>query len=107
MSLAQFGNQYFNNNEPWKLVKEDKKRCATVLHVCFKIIKALAVFTYPYLPFSSEKIWNMIGNKKTIQEENWEIAFEELKIGVKLEKPQLLFKKLLLQDFMEAKDPFS
>ena len=107
MSLAQFGNQYFNNNQPWKLIKEDKERCETVLHICFKIIKALAVYMNPYLPFSSEKIWKILGYDKPLQETNWDAAIEEIKIGIKLEKPQLLFKKLLLQDFMEEADPFS
>jgi len=107
MSLAQFGNQYFDQNQPWKLVKEDKKRCETVLHICFKIVNALAVFMNPYLPFSSEKIWKLLGNDKSILEKKWDAAFEELKIGVKLEKPQLLFKKLSLQDFMAEQDPFS
>jgi len=107
MSLAQFGNQYFNQNQPWKLVKEDKARCGTVLHICFRIIKALAVFMNPYLPFSSEKIWKILGNNAPIQENKWDVAFKDLKTGVKLEKPQLLFKKLSLQDFMEEQDPFS
>jgi methionyl-tRNA synthetase len=107
MNLAQFGNQYFDQNQPWKLVKDDKKRCETVLHVCFKIVNALAVFMNPYLPFSSDKIWKNLGNKNTIQENNWDSAFKELKVGTKLEKPQLLFKKLSLQDFMIEEDPFS
>ncbi|GAI40060.1 unnamed protein product, partial [marine sediment metagenome] len=107
MNLAQFGNQYFNQNEPWKLVKEDEERCKTVLHVSLKIINALSVFIASYLPFSSDKIWKLLGNKDSIHEGKWEFAFNNLNVGYKLERPQPLFTKLSLQDFMVEADPFS
>ena len=107
MSLAQFGNKYFDQNQPWQLIKEDKKRCGNVLHICFKIINALAVIMEPYLPFSSDKIWEILGHNKSIHKSKWDDAFEELKVGTKLEKPKLLFKKLSLQEFMTEEDPFS
>jgi len=101
MNLAQFGNIYFNDKEPWKLVKDNKEKCGTVLHICLKIIKALAVFTAPYLPFSSDKIWHMIGCENSVHENHWEDALSDLKIDFKIEKPKPLFKKLELKDFME------
>ena len=107
MNMAQFGNQYFNQNEPWKLIKDEKERCKTVLYVSMKIINALAVFMASYLPFSSDKIWKLLGHTDSIHEGPWEQAFEELKVGHKLERPQPLFTKLSLQDFMTEEEPFS
>jgi len=107
MNLAQFGNQYFNQNEPWKLVKDDVERCKTVLHVSLKIINALAVFMASYLPFSSDKIWKLLGHSDSIHKGSWDLAFEELKVGHKLERPQPLFTKLSLEDYMVEEDPFS
>ena len=109
MNLAQFGNQYFDQNQPWKLVKDDKERCATVLHVCLKIVKALSVFMAPYLPFSSDKIYKILGNEGSIHKEKWDFAMQELKVGTKLERPMPLFKKLKLEDIVKDGDgdPFS
>ncbi|MEA2055849.1 MAG: methionine--tRNA ligase, partial [Candidatus Thermoplasmatota archaeon] len=108
MNLAQFGNQYFDQNQPWKLVKEDKERCANVLHVCLKIVKALSVFMAPYLPFSSDKIYKILGNEDSIHKEKWDFAIQGLKVGTKLERPIPLFKKLKLEDIVkEEGDPFS
>ncbi len=107
MNLAQFGNQYFDQNQPWKLVKTDEERCATVLHICLKIVKALSVFMSPYLPFSSDKIWNILGHGGSIHDSSWKLATEELKSGAKLERPKPLFTKLALADFMTESDPFS
>jgi methionyl-tRNA synthetase len=105
MNLAQFGNYYFDQKQPWNLVKNDKEACGTVLHICLKIVKALAVFMTPYLPFSSDKIWNILGYKGSIT--NWEQALEDLEVGTPLERPIPLFKKLDLKDFTEEEDPFS
>ena len=107
MNLAKYGNVYFDQKQPWVLVKEDKEACGTALHICLKIIKALSIFTSPYLPFSSDKIWNMLGCKGSVHEANWEQALEDLKDGVALEKPKPLFKKLLLEDFMPKEEAFS
>jgi methionyl-tRNA synthetase len=107
MSLAQFGNVYFDKKQPWFLVKEDKKRCASSLHICLKIVKALSIFMQPYLPFSSKKVWNMLGENKPIENALWDDALDEINIGFKIEKPQPLFKKLDLKDFIEEDDPFS
>jgi len=108
MNLAQFGNYYFDQKQPWALVKQDKEKCGTVLHICLKIVKALSVFTAPYLPFSSEKVWSLLGEKGSIHDTTWDVAFEDLKVGFKLQKPQPMFKKLNLEDFvMSEEDPFS
>ncbi len=109
MNLAQFGNQYFDQNQPWKLVKDDKERCATILHVCLKIVKALSVFMAPYLPFSSDKIYKILGNEGSIHKEKWDFAMQGLKVGTKLERPIPLFKKLKLEDIVKEGegDPFS
>ena len=105
MNLAQYGNYYFDQNQPWKLVKTDKERCGTVLHMCLKIVQALAVYTAPYLPFSSDTVWRMLGNKDSVK--SWNDAQSKLNAGVLLEKPTLVFKKVLLEDIVVDSDPFS
>ena len=104
MNLAQFGNVYFDQNQPWKLVKTDKEGCGTVLHICLKIVQALAVFTSPYLPFSSDAIWKILGNENSIK--SWDDALSELK-ETSLEKPKPLFKKLTIEECIAESDPFS
>lgn len=109
MSLASAGNVYFNDMQPWKVVKEDKKRCGTILYVCLKIAKALSVFMSPFLPYSSDKIWNMIGEDGSVHQTSWDDAASDLNIGFELQRPKPLFNKLELSEFMEEKeeDPFS
>lgn len=105
MNLAQQGNVYFDHNQPWNLIKTDPERCKTVLHVSLCLVQALAVCMTPYLPFSSEKIWKMLGHSEPIQ--SWEAAVDKLGSGTKLETPTPLFKKLELSDIVTTTDPFS
>ena len=106
IKLAQTGNQYMNENEPWKLLKDDRERCATVMHICLKIVKALAVCSAPYMPHSANRIWHMLGYNGEVEKQNWEEALSELG-KAKLEKPTPIFKKLELEDIVPSSDPFS
>ncbi len=108
ISLAQIGNVYFNDKQPWKLVKENKDSCGTVLYVCLKIVKALSVFTAPYIPYSADSVWSMVGQEGSVHDTNWNDAFPELNIGFSLQKPKPLFSKLELEEIMpESKEePF-
>ena len=104
MALAQFGNYYFDQTQPWTLIKTDQERCATVLHISLKIVQTLAVIMAPYLPFSSAKIWQQIGFIKQIQ--HWDDTNKPLPVGFALVKPTPLFKKLQLEECVMQEDPF-
>jgi len=105
MNLAQYGNVYFDRNQPWMLVKTDQERCRTVLHISIRLVQALAVCMAPYLPFSSKRIWNMLGHTHLIN--HWDDALLELRPGMPLETPTPLFKKLELTEIVTNADPFS
>jgi methionyl-tRNA synthetase len=105
MNLAQFGNVYFDHNQPWMLLKTNPERCKTVLHVSLRLVQALTVCMAPYLPFSSERVWKMLGHQHPLN--HWDDALRELAAGTPLETPIPLFKKLELTDIVTAADPFS
>jgi len=93
MRLAQAGNKYFNENAPWKLIKDNPKRCQTVLHMCLKILKALAILTTPYMPHQASRVWTMLGHEESIEKYGWGEALEDLK-QLQLHEPAVLFKKI-------------
>ncbi|MCX6666012.1 MAG: methionine--tRNA ligase [Euryarchaeota archaeon] len=107
MNLAQYGNVYFDHESPWSLIKTDKKRCGTVLYVCLQISQALAVCMAPYLPFSSNMLWKLLGHSDSIAKVNWDDALLDLQEETLLQNPSPLFKKLLLNDVITEADPFS
>jgi len=95
IKLAKFGNKYFNDSEPWRTIKDDPERCATTLYVCSQLMRSLAIMLIPYLPSTSEKIWNSLNLSGSVHEHKWESAAElGLKHGHKIGKPEPLFEKI-------------
>ncbi len=93
MNLVRDANKYFNDTEPWKVIKEDKARCGTIINICLQLCKTFAVIFNPVLPFTSEKLLRMLN--VTESEMYWENAGKLTLIsGHKLNKPEILFKRI-------------
>jgi len=92
MDLARLGNKYLADNEPWKLIKINPERTATILNTALQITANLAIITEPFLPFSSKKIADFInlGNL------SWNDGGRSdlLESGHMLNEPALLFSKV-------------
>jgi methionyl-tRNA synthetase len=54
--LAQFGNEYIQRNEPWKLDDDDPEK-AQVIRDCVQVAKAVAVLFEPVAPGKAERLW--------------------------------------------------
>ena len=61
LSIADLGNEYFQHNQPWVLVKEDRTRCEGVIHDCLEICNMIGILLQPFLPRSSDRILNLLG----------------------------------------------
>ena len=92
MNMARIGNKYLADTEPWKLAKTDMKRTASILNLSLQITANLAIAFEPFLPFSSEKIKQMI-NKNDLK---WSDlgSIDLLESGHQLNQPELLFEKI-------------
>jgi methionyl-tRNA synthetase len=60
MNLARLGNKYLADEEPWKIIKEDEERVKTIMFVALQIAAGLAVLSEPFLPFTSDKLKNIL-----------------------------------------------
>jgi methionyl-tRNA synthetase len=118
MSLSTLGNQYVDHQAPWAAIKANRERAATILYVALRIVDSLKVLFTPFLPFSSQKLHELLGYEgslagalefREIEEEggekhtiltgdyaDWIGAWEPSKLpaGQKLREPEPLFKKL-------------
>ena len=89
MELAKFGNEYFQANKPWELIKEDRDRCEKVLANAIQIVKALVIFAYPVMPKTMEKVAKAM-NLKDMKIDLALYVDEVTKIG----KPEIPFSKV-------------
>lgn len=63
--LVRFSNKYFDEQQPWKQIKDDSESCKQTLANCVYLIANLAHILTPYLPFSSKKVGEMINTTGT------------------------------------------
>ncbi|MBI2176153.1 methionine--tRNA ligase [Candidatus Woesearchaeota archaeon] len=61
LELSSIGNRYFQENQPWQLIKTDKKKCHRVVSVAAQIVRDLMLLAFPILPKYSEKILRLFG----------------------------------------------
>lgn len=96
-------NKYLADNEPWKMASNPEKRgrLARILLQCSRGLWGIAYLLYPIMPASMEKIWRMLGEKRSIDS----IKFQDLNLELfsaqdPMEKPEPLFPRVALQDFL-------
>ena len=54
--FINYSNKYFDENEPWKLAKEDIKKCEDILYNCCNIIFNVNNLLKPYLFETTKKV---------------------------------------------------
>ncbi|MHB1293588.1 MAG: methionine--tRNA ligase [Anaerolineae bacterium] len=61
MALAREANRYLDAGAPWKELKSNPERAATVTYVALRVIDSLKVLFAPFLPFSSQTLNDALG----------------------------------------------
>ena len=56
MAISSLGNKYFQDNEPWKLINEDKEKVHRIVGLCINIAKNLSILVEPIMPALSNEM---------------------------------------------------
>lgn len=92
MDLARAGNKFLADTEPWKVIKDNKERAASIMNYALQTVANLAILSEPFLPFTSQQLFEMLQMKP----ETWETAgqIELLPAGHVLGESKVLFNKI-------------
>ncbi len=92
MGFARLGNKYLADTEPWKVIKSDPDRVATILNIALQITANTAIAIEPFMPFSAKKMWRMLN----LEPLGWEMLgrADLLAPAHRIGKPELLFEKI-------------
>ncbi|MRX72123.1 methionine--tRNA ligase [Bacillus lacus] len=63
--VVRFSNKYFDEQQPWIQIKDDREACKQTMADCVYFIANLAHILTPFLPFSSRKVKEMINITET------------------------------------------
>jgi methionyl-tRNA synthetase len=125
MRVASLANVYVSEQAPWQAIKDDRERAATILYVALRAVDSLKILLTPFLPFSSQRLHELLGYSGSIagplefrevhedgashavltgEYETWVGRWQpsELPPGQKLEEPRPLFKKLDADEVVAA-----
>ncbi len=91
MNIARAGNKYLADNEPWKTIKTDADRTATVMHYALQLTAQLAWWMEPFMPFTSEKLFKLLQLDKSNYQKT---SFEQLSAGHQIGEAVHLFSNI-------------
>ncbi|MBK6770762.1 MAG: methionine--tRNA ligase [Ignavibacteria bacterium] len=93
MNAVRSANKYFNDSEPWKLIRDNKERCEAVIYTCLELCHSIAVLISPVLPFTADKILKILNKDKS--DFSWKkIGERVLKSGTDLGESLILFPQI-------------
>lgn len=100
IKVARLGNKYIDEQAPWKLLKSDKDRAATVLFVLAETIRRLSILLEPITPSACEALFNQLGLEPSLRTvDSLEL---QIKPGTICSKPAVVFPRILSEEKEEA-----
>ncbi len=91
--LLKRSNKYIDDTTPWILAKDETKtdRLKTVLYNLLESIRISAILLRPFIPTTSDKIFNML-NTKNIEFDT--LDFGNLETDIALNESEILFQRI-------------
>ena len=102
LALSSIGNKRFQDEEPWKRIKEDREKTAGLLRDLVYLIRDLAVLIHPYLPDTAAKMHSFLGTEGADYGDLGVLSGIET-----VRAPELLFRKLEDEEIANFKMKFS
>ncbi|MEE2747056.1 MAG: methionine--tRNA ligase [Candidatus Thermoplasmatota archaeon] len=82
MSAAQYGNQMIQKAAPWEAIKAiesgtgDPTESLAKLAFGWRLARFLAIVSQPFLPFSAQRLWTMLGQEGNVSDSSYESAID-------------------------------
>ena len=102
MAFSSHFNQYFQHKEPWKKESSDVEAC---IYISVNAARSLAIAVYPFIPESSQRIWEQLGlSDKSTLESGWDnMSDVVIKPGHKLGSVSPLFERVDPETILQHK----
>ena len=81
MSAAQYGNQMIQAAAPWAHLSQDgdegeRQSSLSTLAFGWRIARFLSIVTQPFIPFSAQRLWAMLGQDGEVTASHWDHAID-------------------------------
>ncbi len=89
LAISSEGNKYFQEKQPWDLIKTDKEAAHRVLSTCTRLVKDLAIILKPIMPVFAANIEKQLN----LGNQNFKDLESDLN-GHQINQPQILYRKI-------------
>lgn len=99
MKLADFGNSYFQREEPWHLIKQGeqgRERVGEIIKNVLQLIKAISILLEAVMPVKMEELWAQLGMESDVHTVKLDELLVPVESGKALKEPGRLFDKVEL-----------
>jgi methionyl-tRNA synthetase len=91
-------NRYIESSAPWKLAKTNAPSLPGIFHDLLKSIGSVSLYLNPFMPATSQKIWESIGQAGPVDKAAAEYFSGNALLfpvpGCKVNKPAILFPRI-------------
>ena len=102
LHISSLGNKYFQENEPWKLIKENREKAHRILGLCVNIVRNLSILIEPILPNFSSNLQKQL-NLSSLKWQDINFEFKNHKIG----KEEILITKMEEKEELKQEFPLN
>lgn len=93
LHISSIGNKYFQDNEPWKLIKEDREKARRICGLGANIARILSILIAPILPNISRELQRQLNVK--------ELSWKDMDFNLKNHK--ISGERILVEKIEEQK----
>jgi methionyl-tRNA synthetase len=97
MKLADFGNGYFQREEPWHLIKKgdkERERGGEIIKNVLQMLKAVCILLEAVMPEKMVEVWSQLGMESDLHSLKLDELTVPIASGQKLKKSKKLFERV-------------
>ena len=94
IEISFLTNKYINDEEPWKLKKNNNEKMNNILHMSLEQIAIISILLNPIIPDSSTKVLNALNIKNELRNLSFLSGKNILSNKITIKKLDILFKKI-------------
>jgi len=94
INISFLTNKYINDEEPWKLKKNNTEKMNNILHIALEQIAKISILFYPIIPDATTKVLDALNIKTELRNLSFLDGSNIFTNEIKIKELDLLFKKI-------------
>ena len=94
INISFLTNKYINDEEPWKLIKNDTERMTKILYIALEQIAKISILLNPIIPEATTKVLNTLNIKPKLRNLSFLDGKNVITDDIEIKTQEILFKKI-------------